>query len=62
MAKFSRSPYHADSIAEAVWLAVNPIAEAMDERASITAEVSDDDGIGALFDEIGHLYPCENPF
>jgi hypothetical protein len=24
--------------------------------------LSDDDGIAALFDEIGHLYPCENPF
>jgi len=24
--------------------------------------LSDDDGIGCLFEEIGNLYPCENPF
>ena len=24
--------------------------------------LSDDDGIGALFDEIGSDYPCDNPY
>ena len=42
---------------------IGPIAATEDVFARFDEDVyvlSDDDGIGELFDELGHLYPCEN--
>jgi hypothetical protein len=39
--------------------AVDDVFARYDDDAHV---LSDDDGIADLFDEIGHLYPCENPF
>ena len=55
--------YGIDALIDAIDNMIDAIDAEREAVASMGEDgVSDDDGLGKLFDEIGHLYPCENPF